>query len=277
MHYYLTYFLAMQVCCFDKDEAFWIADADQKAGEDGDKAPATGHVWPGRLLGPATSLFPIPFKEKDNEARGRHRTYHALTEPWNHQGNINNLMSDKKPPFRCRRDKKKENDAVRRQKLSNFGAALHYTQDTFSHRGYSSDNYGHGVEKMRGKQHTPDKTHGTGLTPIVDPSSWIPRLDANNQLQWEEYSRVDRAWWMVGDTWNRMKQWCSFNECFGSKKQLELQQRNWVTARPFIQQFLESNGTNNPRNEQANPNNRSISPAEMDFKRQILRAPKRQR
>jgi RHS repeat-associated protein len=277
VHFYLTYFLAMQVGCFDSAEAHWIADADQKADEDGDKAPATGHGWPGKILGPATSLFPLPFTEEDNEARERHRTYHALTDPWNHPGNIANLMRDTNLPFRCRRDKKKENDAVREQKLRNFGTALHYTQDTFSHRGYTSDNYGHGVEKIRGKQHMPDKTHGRGLTPIVDPMSWIPRLDARNQLQWEEYSRVDRAWEMVRDTWRRMQQWCSYNECFGSKKQLDQQQRNWETARPFIQQFLESNGTRNPGDGNANPNNRSISPAEMDFKRQILRVPRRHR
>lgn len=279
VHYYLTYFLAMQVGCFDKDESRWIADADQKADEDDDKEPASGHGLVGKILGAATSVFPIPFTDEDNDARRRHRTYHALTEPWNHDGNIANLMRDTVLPYPCRRDKRKENNAVREQKLRNFGTALHYAQDVFSHRGYTSDNVGHGIEVIRGHQDMPDKTYGSAWTPITDPRSFIPKLDSKKRLQFERYSRVDRAWEMVRDTWNRMKNWCSANECFGSPEQQKQQAHNWETARPFIQQFLESNG--GPRlpdgnlDPRFNPDNRVINQQELDFKRQILRVPHR--
>ena len=283
VHYYLTYFLAMQVGCFDSKESRWIADANQKADEDDDKEPATGHGIIGRALGPFTSVFPIPFTEEDNRARARHRTYHALTEPEHHDGNVANLMRDTALPSPCTRDKRKqkENDKARQQKLRNFGTVLHYTQDMFSHRGYTSDNVGHGIEALRlGQQHMPDKTHGRGFTPITQARSFIPLIDRQGRLRFRDYSRVDRAREMVMDTWNRMKEWCKANECFGSPEQLKQQQRNFDTALPLIMDFLNSNGS--PRrpdgsfvNPDANPNGRSINPQEMDIKRQILRVPPR--
>ena len=277
VHYYLTYFLAMQVGCFDKDEAKWIADSDQKSDEDEDKAPAEGHGHIGSKLGAFTSVLPIPLTRDDNDARERHRTYHALTDPWNHQANIAKLMRDTSIPsnIRCRRDKKKEIAAVKQQKLRNFGTALHYAQDVFSHRGYTSDNIGHGIEWLRGLQDMPDKTHGVGLGPIVDPTSFIPEIDSQGHLKPREYSRVARAWEMVNDTWERMKNWCSANECFGSPEQKKLQEHNFKTARPFIQQFLESNGSYKNSNPNANPNDRVINAQEVDVKRQILRVPPR--
>lgn len=262
VHYYLTYFLAMQVGCFDAGEARLVADGNQKADEDPEHAPATGHGLAGSLLGPATSLIPLPFTDEDNKARERHRRFHALTEPENHAGNIDSLMADTKLPEPCTRNSKKNDDA-RERVLRAFGRVLHYTQDTFSHRYYTSDNFGHGIEILRVRKHMPDKTHGWRRYPVT-------RFIAH--LRGRMYDRAERAMRMAEDTWDRMKQWCKDNECIPLT---EKQNKTFEQIRPRIQRFLDSNGSKNNAVADANHDNRTISPQELDFKRQILKVPPR--
>ena len=255
VHYYLTYFLARQSGCFDAEEARLVAEGDQHTDEDEETAPAQGHgIAQAKSLVPDIWPFRCPECEKQRE---RHRRFHALTDPSEHQANLDALMRDATLPFPCRRDKKKQNDAVRQQKLMAFGRYLHYAQDVFSHRDYPDPWAGHGVEILRDRAHMPDKTHGRGLYPIYDIK--------NNIIHWDGYDRVERAMEMVRDTWQRLKDWCRSNKCYDRPKQ---QDANFMNSLPKILRFLNSNGAANDPN--ANPDDRTINPQELDFKRQLL-------
>ncbi|MFL6335889.1 MAG: hypothetical protein ACJ754_21480 [Pyrinomonadaceae bacterium] len=211
---------------------------------------------------PPNSAIPVTMTQTNAGTIG-----FALTDPQNHYMNIASLMSDTAIPsnIKCHRDKKKEIDAIKEQKLRHFGTALHYVQDTYSHAGYTSDRVGHGIEVLRGHQHMPDKTHGTARYPITNVAANLRGL---------EYSRVDRAMSMVRDTWDRMKQWCKDNKCFDRPAQ---QERSFKQIEPLVRKFLSSNGSRNNSDPNANPDDRSINDQEVDIKRQILRIPLRPR
>ncbi|MEI7776950.1 MAG: RHS repeat-associated core domain-containing protein [Verrucomicrobiota bacterium] len=139
VHYYLTYWLASKIPCFTDTEAKQIANADQGTDENPNTSPGLG------------------LTEKQ---RMQNRKYHALHSPWggpNYLGELWGDATERKlglpitdlwggtPPVTMRRN----------CDLNALGIYLHHLQDTFSHRGFESDVYGHAI-RIHGNDKTAD-------------------------------------------------------------------------------------------------------------------------
>lgn len=127
VHYYLTYYLALNHGCFSSQDARWVAEQDQLTDEFVSTRPGYGDT---------------------EQQRYQNRRYHALQSgAAEGQGSIELW-----------------NEAVAGEKnYIGLGRYLHYLQDTFSHSGYTDDTYGHSPLNVRygnGKygDHLTDKT-----------------------------------------------------------------------------------------------------------------------
>ena len=138
VHYYLTYWLASKIPCFTDAEAKQIANADQGTDENPDTKPGLGST------------------EKQRE---QNRKYHALHPPGDGQNYLGELWGDatERPIFGQRRYSPSDPPMQMRRNcdLNALGIYLHHLQDTFSHRGFESDVYGH-ARRIHGNDKTAD-------------------------------------------------------------------------------------------------------------------------
>jgi RHS repeat-associated protein len=143
VHYYLTYYLALQTRCFSPAQAKMIAEGNQDTDENPEYAPNQTHGFPDSIK---------PVGEVGEKQRERHRKYHALTDRSEDPWRLAELM---KPALKgvnengCGGGQK-----FRKEQLTAFGRYLHYYQDTFSHHDFTDPWIGHFLAG-----HDPDHTN----------------------------------------------------------------------------------------------------------------------
>ena len=152
VHYYLTYYLAKKTGCFTDAEAKLIAIADQYSDENPATAPDLG----------IKDFRGTP----DYEQQQKNMDFHSL-HPGSHQPYLERLW--RKANAGNMRSIQGEID-----NLNGLGTYLHYSQDTYSHEGYTNPVWGHGVAL-----HYPDKTSND----------------------------VEKAMRMAGATWKALNDW----------------------------------------------------------------------
>ncbi|MFN2497739.1 MAG: DUF6765 family protein [Pyrinomonadaceae bacterium] len=177
VHYYLTYYLAMKAGC-SAAESREIANGTQNVDDNPLTSPGPG--WKKKWYDPTGYLV---WTEPDYRQQQINADHHAL-HPNNHQPYLDRLWSAA---------------ANGSGNLDRFGVYLHYFQDTYSHAGYESPLYGHGLNI-----HYPDKT----------------------------VSDVAKAMRMARDTWDVIKKFTDQMKCYCEGL---AQEPDWDRVKRFAQ------------------------------------------
>jgi RHS repeat-associated protein len=180
VHYYLTYYLALHAGCSDA-EAREIANGDQGVDDNPQTAPGPG--WKKVWYDPTGKLI---WTDPDYRQQQINADYHAL-HPGSHQPYLDRLWAAA------------SSGGGDRGKL---GVYLHYFQDIFSHDGYESPLYGHGLDL-----HLPDKTNTDDAT-------------------------VNKAMLMARRTWEEIKRFAAERECFCHATRSD---PDWALVRKFLE------------------------------------------
>ena len=155
VHYYLTYFLALKTGCFKEWEAMDIANENQGTDEDTSTMPGYGDT---------------------DQQRMQNRVFHAL-----HEGAAEGVGS----PLLWQGAMNESNGHQW------IGRYLHYLQDTFSHGGYHSDEYGH----LTGT-HEVDKTASDPQKALrMAGATWKALVDYARAKGCNCNPRWDQSWW----------------------------------------------------------------------------------
>jgi RHS repeat-associated protein len=138
VHFYLTYWLASKIPCFTGAEATQIANADQGTDENPNTRPGLG----------------LTAKQRE-----QNRKYHALHPLGDGQNYLGELWGDAtERPIGGQRSYSPSDPPMQMRRncdLNALGVYLHHLQDTFSHRGFESDVYGH-ARRVHGNDKTAD-------------------------------------------------------------------------------------------------------------------------